>query len=98
MVGVNGILNEMIKYGQSVLITCLMKLFNFILSSGINSRVWSEGNIIPIYKAVDPADPNNYRGITITSCVGKLLNRILNSRLESFINEHGIMHDEQIEF
>ena len=84
----------MIKYGQSVLIPCLLKLFNFILSSGYYPRVWSEGYIVPIYKAADPVDPNNYRGITITSCIGKLINRILNGRLENFIHERGIMHKQ----
>ena len=75
-----------------------MKLFNFILSSGYYQRMWSEGYIVPIYKAADPTDPNNYRCITITSCAGKLFNRILNSRLESYIHEHGILHYEQIGF
>jgi hypothetical protein len=29
-------------------------------------------------------DPNNYRGITVTSAVGKVFNSILNTRLDDF--------------
>jgi hypothetical protein len=35
-------------------------------------------------KNVDPSSPSNYRGITITSAIGKLFNNILNIRLDNF--------------
>ena len=36
----------------------------------------------PIHKSGDPRIKDSYRGITITSCLGKVFNSILNSRLE----------------
>jgi hypothetical protein len=50
--GMDGILNEMIKYGQHALLPCLEKLFNIILSSG-TYRPFSEANlfIIPFSEA-----------------------------------------------
>ena len=40
-----------------------------------------KGYISPIFKIGDNnSDPDNYRGITITSNIGKLLNMILISR------------------
>ncbi|MEW8544951.1 MAG: reverse transcriptase family protein, partial [Candidatus Thiodiazotropha sp.] len=96
--GFDGILNEMIKYGQYDLLPCIEKLFNLILTTGYYPKVWSQGILVPLYKAADRMDPNNYRGITITSSLGKLFNSILNTRLEKFLNENRIIHDEQIGF
>lgn len=96
--GHDGILNEMIKYGQFALMPSLIKLFNSILSSGIYPESWSNGIIIPIFKQGDNHDPGNYRGITITSCMGKVFNSILNTRLEEFLKVNNIIADEQIGF
>ena len=43
-------------------------------------------------------DPNNYRGITLLSCIGKLFTAIINSRLTKFLNVRGIIGDEQAGF
>ena len=73
--GMDGILNEMIKYGQHALLPCLEKLFYIILSSGITyPKIWGESYLITIFKSGSPSDPNNYRGITINSCLSKLFN------------------------
>ena len=96
--GVDSILNEMLKYGQCALLHGIEKLFNLILSSGIYPSVWSSGHIIQIFKSGDPTDPNNYRGISITSCLSKLFNSILNSRLEKYILQNNTISDEQIGF
>ena len=39
--------------------------------------------------------PNNYRGITINSCLSKLFNSILNNRLVIFLRENKILNNEQ---
>jgi hypothetical protein len=46
---------------------------------------WSRGYISPIFKSGDRSKPDNYRGIAITDCLSKLLNSILNSRLDIFL-------------
>ena len=37
--------------------------------------------IISIHKKGDASNPENHRGITLTSCLGKLFNSVLNNRL-----------------
>jgi hypothetical protein len=96
--GLDGISNEMIKYGQHVLIKPLTKLFNHILMSGIYPSNWSVGYISPIYKTGNPLDPTNYRGITITSCVAKVFNSVLNNRLDKHLTDNHIIHESQIGF
>ena len=83
---------------NAVIIPCLEKLFSFILDTGQYPSPWSDGVIVPLFKSGSPDDPNNYRGITITSCLAKLFNSILNNRLVSFIEEQKFLHYEQIGF
>ena len=53
---------------------------------------WSEGYIVPLYKSGCRSDPGNYRGICISSCLGKFFTSILNYRLNTFLEEHDILN------
>ena len=49
---------------------------------------WCQSVIRPIYKNKgDIDDPNNYRGISLLSCFGKLFTSYLNRRLTIFIEK-----------
>ena len=74
-------------------------LFNIILSSGKIPEMWSVGIVCPIYKGKgDPMDTDNYRGITILSCFGKLFTSILNERIYNFLNCNNLLGQEQAGF
>ena len=88
----------MIKYGQSKLIKPLHKLFNLILNYGYCPQKWCKGRIVSIHKKGDPSLPSNYRGITITSVIGKLFNSILNNRLCVHLEEQNMLCQEQAGF
>ena len=88
----------MLKSGQTQLIPCLVLLFNFCLANTCYPQSWAKGYISPIFKSGDPTDPNNYRGITITSNLGKLFNTILNNRLDKFLKQNNLIHTAQIGF
>ena len=46
----------------------------------------------------DKRSPANYRGIALTSCLGKLFTSILQSRLNKFIEQNNILNPEQFGF
>jgi len=96
--GPDGICNEMIKYGQHIFSKPLTKIFNAILDSGSYPTTWAQGHISPIHKTGNPLDANNYRGITIGSCVAKVFNTILNKRLDKYLSDNDIIHETQIAF
>jgi hypothetical protein len=50
-------------------------MFNACLSSGRYPKIWADGYITTIHKTNDITDPNNYRGITVTSAIGKVFIR-----------------------
>ena len=43
-------------------------------------------------------DPNNYRDITLLSCIGKLFTAAINARLTHYLESVGILEDEQAGF
>ena len=67
----------MIKSSIHILLSGYHKLFNLIVESEIFPDGWCEGLLTPIFKSGDKQDPNNYRGICIASCLGKLFYLIL---------------------
>ena len=62
------------------------KLFNIVFTSGVIPSSWTEGNFCPIYKNKgDANNPDNYRGITVLSCFGKLFSSVLSKRLTCYL-------------
>ena len=54
---------------------------------------------MPLYKNKGPVDdPDNYRGITLLSCLGKLFTAVINERLTMFLESSGTIGDEQAGF
>ena len=92
-------INEYIKVTANILMPVYVKLFNIVLNTGIIPSDWTIGLIKPLYKNKGPpGDPDNYRGITILSCFGKLFPALINSRLEAFLNVSGYIGTDQAGF
>ena len=97
--GSDGILNEYLKNSSPLLIPIYFKLFNIILDTGILPDSWTLGIIKPIYKHKgNQQDPDNYRAITLISCIGKLFTAIINNRLNIFAIEINLKNRNQAGF
>lgn len=92
------IANEMLKHGGYLMLNSLGKLFNFILNSGTFPQSWNESYLVLLYKSGNRLDPSNYRGISITSNLGKLFNRIIHTRLLEFVKSMSLISENQIGF
>ena len=97
--GEYNIINEMIRAFSEDHLHMLTQIFNVVLLSGHIPHDWLIRIIKPIYtNKGDINDPDNYRGITILSCLGKLFTSIINERLTAFINSKQIMSEAQAVF
>ncbi len=96
--GPDHILNEMLQFSSHKIRTAILKLFNLILIIGHFPDTWSQGIISPIHKSGDKYEPNNYRGICVSSNLGKLFCSIVNSHLQNFLSEHDVLSKSQIGF
>ena len=75
--GPDEIMNEMIKAGGHSLHECILKLFNMILQYEQVPSTWTTGYIVPIHKGGSKTLTTNYRGISITSSLGKLFSSVM---------------------
>ena len=96
--GPDGINNEMLKVCVSLMLPTFIKALNHILHAESFPVSWSAGYIVALFKSGDYLNPGNYRGLTITSCLGKLFTKILNNRLIIFLEKNQIIAANQIAF
>ena len=93
------ILNEFLKSSKTKMLTVFTTFFNLVFNTGIIPDEWSQDMISPIYKNKgDKASPDNYRGITILSCFGKVFTAILNNRLNNYLESMNLLCEEQAGF
>ena len=98
-VGYDSICNEMIKcLVKTRFINVVRSLFNAICLKSYFPKLWKISYITLIFKDDDSFDPNNYRGISVSRCLGKLFTLILNERLIKFFNDKKVLSDCQIGF
>lgn len=74
--------NEMLKNITSEMFELILKHLNGCLSTG--NYPWNESVTTVIHKKGDKENPDNYRAITLGSCMGKLFSSILLKRLIAF--------------
>jgi sorting nexin-29 len=85
-VGICGIAGEMLKSGGPDIIGGLHSVLVAVWESGIIPTDWRQGLVVPIWKGKgDRLDCNNYRGVTLLSVPGKVLARLLLSRIRSHL-------------
>lgn len=54
--------------------------------------------MVPVFKRGDPSDPNNFRGISLVSCLAKLFTNIINNRLIEWSKTYDTITDAQFGF
>nr|KAG5704570.1 hypothetical protein BaRGS_031834 [Batillaria attramentaria] len=97
--GKDGICNEMIKHLGPAARRKLLELFNQSWKTGIFPSAWKEATIIPIRKKEkDPAKKTSYRPISLLSCLGKTLERMINKRLMWHLESNNLITKEQTAF
>ena len=96
--GLDSISNEMIKSSAPIILPFLVIFFNKILETKEKPDEWSVGIITPLHRSGEIDDPDNYKEITINSCLSKLFTLLLNNRLTNFINKEDALKFNQIGF
>jgi ribonuclease HI len=77
----------------------LLNLYNLVWSSGKMPSVWKTGIVVPIPKqGKDKTDPRSYRPISLTSCLCKVMERMIKNRLEHEFEHNGLLHPWQSGF
>ena len=97
--GKDGVCNEMIRHLGKTAKQKLLELFNQSWTTGIFPTAWKEATIIPILKkGKDPKRKTSYRPISLLSCLGKTLERMVNKRLMWHLESNNLITKEQTAF
>lgn len=93
--GPDGFPAILLKVCKRVLARPLQSLFQSFLASGKLPRKLKEGKICPIHKGGSRAEAKNYRPISLTSHISKVMERIVRRKLIAFLEENDLLPDTQ---
>ena len=96
--GTDNLLNEYFLEAGDILLSHITDLFNAILDSGCFPDNWTEGIIVPLFKKGDENDVNNFRAVTLVSCLSKLFTAVLNKRVNDWSEKYNTVSDAQFGF
>ena len=90
---------EILKHLPGQSLGVLLNISNKIWTTQAFPDSWSLATVIPIPKpGKDHTDPNNYRPISLTSCLCKLMEKMVNKRLMWFLEHSDSLSDLQCGF
>ena len=73
-------------------------IFNLSFSLGIVPQSFKLANVIPVHKKGSISSLYNYRPISLLSVFNKLLEKLMCSRLLSFLDKNNVFYDKQFGF
>ena len=76
----------------------LCDIINDSFSIGVFPDLMELAKVIPLYKKNSPEDPTNYRPISLLSFVSKIIEKLMHTRLYTFLEKYGILHSLQFGF
>ena len=82
--GPDGITNEMLIHLGSAAVCKLLQIYNHSWEQGVLPQIWREAN--------------SYRPVSLTSCVVKTMERIVNERLKWYLETEDLLAPEQAGF
>ena len=83
---------------QAELVLPLVGIFNQSLQDGRLPLVWKQANVCPIFKKGERADPANYRPVSLTSCICKIIESIIRDAIYDHLQVNNILRNEQFGF
>ena len=86
--GADQISYKMLKPCKEEIADYLTDLFNTSLETGELPIDWKHAEVIPLYKKDDRLKPSNYRPISLTSLICKMLEHIVVSNINKHLSKH----------
>ena len=89
---------RILRSAKHIISQPLSLLINKSLENGVYPSKLKLAKVIPIYKSDDESDPSNYRRVSFLSVFNRIFEKMMYYRLNSFLEQHNILHDSQYGF
>ena len=96
--GPDRISHVMLKNSGPVIAPSLTKLFNLSLTKCQFPTSWKKAHVIPLFKKDDKSVIDNYRPVSLLSCVGKLFERCVFKYVFNFLRDTNAISIKQSGF
>ena len=93
--GVDGIPPKLLMETVEQISIPLAIVFNLSLKEGVVPFEWKEANIIPLFKKGSRNKSENYRPVSLTSVICKLLERLIKDHMVDFLVKHKLLNSSQ---
>ena len=93
--GVDGIPPKLLMETVEQISIPLARVFNLSLNEGVVPFEWKEANIIPLFKNGSRNKSENYRPVSLTSVICKLLERLIKDHMVDFLVKHKLLNSSQ---
>lgn len=96
--GIDNLSNSLLKKIYEPLLHPLNSIINRSLMNGYVPKHMKVAKVIPILKKGDPTDMNNLRPISLLSSFSKIVEKIVDEQLRSFLEENDLLDKHQYGF
>lgn len=93
--GVDGINSTLLKKASEGLVKPLVKLFVASFDSGEVPKDWKDALVSVVFKKGSRKDPGNYRPVSLTCQIGKVMERIIKDVLMGFLEGNNLIYGSQ---
>ncbi|KAJ0183168.1 hypothetical protein K1T71_001144 [Dendrolimus kikuchii] len=97
-VGWDSIPTKVLKMAKNILTVPLTHIVNLCIEKGVFPKVFKKSIIHPIFKAGDRNCVGNYRPISVLTSLSKVLEKIVNKRLVTYLEDKHILSNNQFGF
>jgi len=94
-VGPDGLSSRFLKEVAEQILIPLTKIFNESLKSGNVPQAWKCSNVTPVHKSGSSDDPGNFRPISVVPVTAKILEKIVSTQLQSFLERNELLSPYQ---
>lgn len=89
---------NLLKYVFDLVIKPFTHICNLSFSCGTFPDKMKIAKVIPLYKSGDKKSFNNYRPVSVLSQFSKILEKLFDKRLQTFVDKHAILSNNQYGF
>ena len=89
---------KFIKYGKIVIASFLSQLYNSCQLQGVFPDIFKIAEVVPVFKKDDPTLATNYRPISLLSQFSKIFEKMLYSRIYSYLVRFKLLNEHQFGF